>query len=62
MVASIGLAIGIIDAQAYLIGVMAVSLTTIMALPILKLLFGPSKLSGKQRGTGGAAYASSQFI
>ena len=42
IVAGIGLASGFIDPQAYLASVMAVSLTTIIALPILKILIGHS--------------------
>ena len=38
IIAGIGLASDFIDAQAYLIAVMAVSSTTIIALPILKIL------------------------
>lgn len=41
IIAGIGLASGLIDAQAYLIAVMAVSSTTIIALPILKVLVAP---------------------
>jgi len=41
IIAGIGLASGFIDAQAYLISVMAVSSTTIIALPILKILVAP---------------------
>jgi Kef-type K+ transport system membrane component KefB len=43
IVAGIGLASGFIDPQAYLASVMAVSLTTIIALPILKILIGHSR-------------------
>jgi Kef-type K+ transport system membrane component KefB len=42
IIAGIGLASGFIDPQAYLASVMAVSLTTIIALPILKILIGHS--------------------
>jgi Kef-type K+ transport system membrane component KefB len=42
IIAGIGLASGFIDPQAYLVSVMAVSLTTIIALPILKVLVGHS--------------------
>jgi len=40
IIASIGLASGFIDPQTYLVSVMAVSLTTIIALPVLKILIG----------------------
>ena len=43
IIAGIGLASGFIDPQAYLVSVMAVSLTTIIALPILKVLIGHSR-------------------
>ena len=43
IIAGIGLASGFIDPQAYLVSVMAVSLTTIIALPILKILIGHSR-------------------
>jgi Kef-type K+ transport system membrane component KefB len=43
IIAGIGLASGFIDPQAYLASVMAVSLTTIIALPILKILIGHSR-------------------
>lgn len=42
IIASIGLASGFIDPRAYLVSVMAVSLTTIIALPVLKILIGQS--------------------
>jgi Kef-type K+ transport system membrane component KefB len=42
IIAGIGLASGFIDPQAYLASVMAVGLTTIIALPILKILIGHS--------------------
>jgi Kef-type K+ transport system membrane component KefB len=42
IIAGIGLASGLIDSQSYLVSVMAVSLTTIIALPILKVLLGHS--------------------
>jgi len=42
IIAGIGLASGFIDPQAYLASVMAVSLTTVIALPILKILIGHS--------------------
>jgi Kef-type K+ transport system membrane component KefB len=42
IIASIGLASGFIDPRAYLVSVMAVSLTTVIALPILKILIGHS--------------------
>jgi Kef-type K+ transport system membrane component KefB len=41
IIAGIGFASGFIDAQAYLISVMAVSSTTIIALPILRILVAP---------------------
>ena len=43
IIAGIGLASPFIDPQAYLASVMAVSLTTIIALPILKILIGHSR-------------------
>jgi len=43
IIAGIGLASGFIDPQTYLVSVMAVSLTTIIALPILKILIGHSR-------------------
>jgi len=43
IIAGIGLASGFIDPQTYLASVMAVSLTTIIALPILKILIGHSR-------------------
>jgi Kef-type K+ transport system membrane component KefB len=43
IIAGIGLASGLIDSQSYLVSVMAVSLTTIIALPILKVLLGHSE-------------------
>ena len=43
IIAGIGLASGFIDAQTYLVAVMAVSLTTVIALPILRILTAPAK-------------------
>jgi Kef-type K+ transport system membrane component KefB len=43
IIAGIGLASGFIDAQTYLVAVMAVSLTTVIALPILRILTARAK-------------------
>jgi Kef-type K+ transport system membrane component KefB len=48
IIAGIGLASGFVDAEVYLVSVMTVTLTTIVALPILKSLSGRSLLTRGQ--------------
>jgi hypothetical protein len=48
IIAGIGLASGFVDAEVYLVSVMAVTLTTIVALPILKSLSGHGVLTRDQ--------------